>query len=171
MWRNACSEISDPLSLTFLFYFLGSIGVAAAAVPTTNATNSTLCQGFFAPYHASVGSFFSALGLLLCTILVWGAVRRSLSDTYKCLYNIIVYTLAILVITPLFVCLLVSFGAGLYFFMYVAVYIFSSITTDHCHDVAYYWAFVETLIVLLLIGLAILFTLFCLTYKIVKCLK
>ena len=152
--------------------FLGGIGVAVAeTTDVVNATNATYCQLFFAPYHISVGGFLSALGLLLCIMLLWKAIKKSLSNTCKCLYNVIVYTLAIFVIVLIF-SLFVSSMSGLVFFIYAAVYVFGSITdNNHCHHVPYYWAFVEIVITLLLVGLAILFTFVVSIHKIVKCLK
>lgn len=151
--------------------FLGGIGVVVGETTyVVNATNATYCQFLFAPYHISVGGFLSALGLLLCIMLLWKVVRKSLSKTSKCLYNIIVYTLAIFVIV-LIVSLPVSSVSGLLFFVYAAWYIFGNVITYHCNHVPYYWAFVEIVVTFLLVGLAILFTFFVSIHKIVKCLK
>ena len=135
-----------------------------------NATNATFCQAFFVPYHISAGGFFAVLGLLLLILLVWRVVRKSLSNSCKCLYNVTVYTLAIFVIV-LIVSLFVSFMSGFIFFIYAALYIFGGINTYHCHRVPYYWAFVEIVIVLSLVGLAMLFAFLVSIHKIVKRLK
>ena len=142
----------------------------AETTDVANATNATFCQAFFAPYHISAGGFLVALGLLLLIMLAWKAVRKSLSNTYKCLYNVIVYTLAIFVIV-LIVSLFVSFMSGLVFFVYAAWYILGNITIYHCHRVPYYWAFVEIVIVFSLVGLAMLFAFLVSIHKIVKRLK
>ena len=154
-----------------LFFFVGGIDLSVAeTTDVANATNATFCQAFFAPYHISAGGFLVALGLLLLIMLAWKAVRKSLSNTYKCLYNVIVYTLATFVIV-LIVSLFASFMSGLIFFIYTALYIFGNITTYHCHHVPYYWAFVEIVMILSLIGLAMLFIFFVSIRKIVKHLK
>ena len=144
----------------------------AETTDVANATNATFCQFFFAPYHISAGSFFAALGLLLLILLVWRAVRESLSNC-KCLYNVTVYTLATFVIV-LIVSLFVSFMSGFILLIYTGLYIFGvlgGITTYHCHRVPYYWAFVEIVIVLSLVGLAMLFAFLVSIHKIVKRLK
>ena len=142
----------------------------AETTDVANVTDLILCQVFFSPYHISVGGFLVALGLLLSIMLVWRAVRKSLSNSCKCLYNVTVYTLAIFVIV-LIVSLPVSFMSGFIFFIDAALYIFGSITIDHCHHVSYYWAFVEIVVIFLLVGLAILLTFIVSIRKIVKCLK
>ena len=142
----------------------------AETTDVANVTDLILCQVFFSPYHISVGGFLVGLGLLLSIMLVWRAVRESLSNSCKCLYNVTVYTLAIFVIV-LIVSLPVSFMSGFIFFVYAAWYIFGSITIDHCHHVSYYWAFVEIVVIFLLVGLAILLTFIVSIHKIVKCLK
>ena len=144
--------------------------VVGETTDVVNATNATYCQFLFAPYHISVGGFLSALGLLLCIMLLWKAVRNLLSNTFKCLYNVIVYILAIFVIVLIF-SLFVSSISGLLFFIYAALFIFGNVITYHCYHVPYYWAFVEVVITFLLVGLVILFTFFVSIHKIVKCLK
>ena len=120
-----------------------------------------------------MGGFLVALGVLLFALLTWGAVRRSLSNTNKCLYNIIVYALAILVIV-LIISLISSFPLVIPFFFFTAHEVFStgtSVSADHCNLVSYYWALVEIGIILSIVGLAILLGFFVLIHLIVKCLK
>ena len=138
------------------------------------AANAFHCElETITPYHISVGSFLSALGLLLFALLAWGAIRKPLSNSYKCLYNIIVYTLAILVIV-LILSLIASFVCGMILLWFAAVDVFSSITlitAVHCNLVSYYWALIEIVIILVLFGLVMLFGLFALIRRIVKCLN
>lgn len=119
-----------------------------------------------------MGSFLIALGVVLFALLImmWGAVKRSLS---KCLYKIVVYTLATLVLV-LIVSLILSFTFVKKIFSLTAHKVLStgtSISADHCNPVTYYWAFVEIGIILLIVVIAILFGFFALIHMIVKCLK
>ena len=107
------------------------------------------------------------------TILVSGAIKRALSNTYKCLYNIIIYVLAILIIV-LTVSLISSTALWTIFFSIIAHEVFStgtSISADHCNLVSYYLAFAEIGIILSIVVIAILIVFFALIHTIAKCLK
>ena len=149
--------------LTYLTLLAGLLG--------RTSTSAFYCQPIIiVPFHIFVGSFLIALGVLLFSLLVWGAVRRSL---YKCLHSIIAYMLAILVIV-LIASLISLISLGIILFFGAAHEVFStgtSISADRCNLVSYYWAFVEIVIILSIAGLAILLGFFVLIHVIVKCLK
>ena len=125
------------------------------------------------PFHIFTGSLLIALGVLLFALLTWGAVRKSLFNTNKCLYNINAYILAIVVIV-LIASLISLITLGIMFLFLAAHEVFStgtSISADRCNLVSYYLAFVEIVIILSIAGLAILLGFFGLIHLIVKCLK
>ena len=152
---------------------LGGLGAAANAAPdTTNeflffhtspTTSGFQCQlVFVVPFHISVGIFLSCVGLLLCSILVWRAVGNSLTKVHKCLHYTFLFALAVCFIVlsiSAFVSLIATFTT---FLATACVNLFPITQADHCNHVLYYWAFVEVVVILAVIGLSILvFTVSC----------
>ena len=148
---------------------LGGMGAAANAAPdTTNEfhlfrggtsppTSGFHCQlVFVVPFHISMGLFLTCVGSLLCSIMVWRAVGKSLTKIHKCLHYTFLFTLAVC-FTVLSVGVFASFIATFGLIIATAcVNLFPITQADHCNHVLYYWAFVEVVILLAVIGLGIL---------------
>ena len=150
---------------------LGGMSAAANAAPDAEfnfiggATSGFSCQlSFVVPFHISVGIFLICVGLLLCTIMVWRAVGGSLSKSHECLHYVFVFTIAMLFVL-LGIGAFASFMASFVSFTPTAVDLFSVTQTVYCNHVIIYWAFVEIVVILSVIGLGILLlTVYCIIF-------
>ena len=149
---------------------LGGMSAAANAAPDAEfnfilaggATSGFYCQhSYVVPFHISMGIFLICVGLLLCTIMAWRTVGGSLSKSHKCLHYVFVFTIAVLFIL-LGIGACASFLASFVSFIPTAVELFSITQAVYCNHVLIYWAFVEVVVILSVIGLGILvFTVSC----------
>ena len=155
---------------------LGGMGAAANAAPdTTNefdilfdtspTTSGFHCKlVFVVPFHISMGIFLICVGLLLCTMMALRAVGKSLTKIHKYLHYTFLFALAVCFIV-LNIGAFVSFMATFTTFIATAVQVFPITQADHCNHVLYYWAFVEVVVILAVIGLGILvFTVSCIVF-------
>ena len=142
---------------------LGGMSAAANAAPDAKfnfiladgATSGFSCQlSYVVPFHISMGIFLICVGLLLCTKMVWRAVGGSLSKSHECLHYVFVFTIAMLFV-------LLGIGAFASFIATFAMFIatvaehFSTTQPVYCNHVIFYWAFVEIVVILPVIGLGI----------------
>ena len=155
----------------FLFNsMLGGLGAAANATQnttqnTTSEFNSTLVgttpttSGFHCRlssvvrFHISAGIFLTCVGLLLCTIMIWRAVGRSLTKIHKCLHYTFLFALAVLFFV-LIGGLIISLFATCLLLILAAVQMFPITQAVYCNHVLYYWAYVCVVILLAVIGVA-----------------
>ena len=152
---------------------LGGMSAAANAAPDAEfnfilaggAISGFSCQlSYVVPFHISVGIFLICVGLLLCTIMAWRAVGGSLSKSHECLHYIFVFTIAVLFIL-LGIGACASFLASFVSFIPTAVELFSITQAVYCNHVLIYWAFVEVVVILSVIGLGTLvFTVSCIIF-------
>jgi len=148
--RKSVDVNSSPL-------ILGGIGAVAPASPN----NTFYCGDVNIPFNLSIGGFLICVAVLLIfcglLLLVWGLTPERCFTIHKCA----TYTL-ISIITVLVIMLALSVIAVAVFFIFTAVVVFgnfSFLSAYHCNLgllVMYYWAFVEIIIILSLIGLVII---------------
>ena len=152
---------------------LGGMSAAANAAPDAEfnfilaggATSGFYCQrSYVVAFHISVGIFLICVGLLLCTIMAWRAVGGSLSKSHECLHYVFVFTIAVLSIL-LGVSAFASVVASFVSFILTAVELFFITQAVYCNLVIIYWAFVEVVVILTVIGLGILmFIVYCIIF-------
>ena len=152
---------------------LGGMSAAANAAPDAEfnfilaggATSGFSCQhSFVVAFHISMGIFLICVGLLLCTIMAWRAVGGSLSKSHKCLHYVFVFTIAVLFIL-LGIGAFASLVASFVSFFPTAVELFFITQAVYCNHVIIYWAFVEVVVILSVIGIGILmFTVYCIIF-------
>ena len=125
-------------------------------------TSGFSCQYglFVVSFHISMGIFFICVGLLLCTIMVWRAVGRSLIKIHKCLHYTFLFALAVLFFV-LIGSLLLSLLALAVSFMGTIGQVFPLANAVYCNPILYYWAFVYVVILLAMIGVAIIVAIVC----------
>ena len=150
--------------------------MGAAAPASTNST--FYCElpifsrlQYVIHFHLCVGTLLSSCGVLICTFLIWVAIKKWFSNVCKCVNYTFTSILAVLVIVVV-LSFLIAMGI-LLFNVFSVLDNFSSISDYHCNTgflVMYYWAFADTVVIPLVIGFAISVGIFVIFCVIVKCL-